>query len=170
MSTQHPTGESLESQIKLLASKDGGIRQSTRRALVALGEPAVLLLIAALQSSKSQQVRWEAAKALGAIGDSRSIPALVEALEDADGDVRWLAAEALRKFEEAAWPVLLRRLSEIEIGTDSSALRQGAHHVLRHQDGHGLDDLLVALVAALEPNADPSMTVTAATTLFRRLP
>jgi hypothetical protein len=151
MSKQEPTGtEKLElssllnSLMDVLAGKDGAARMKARKALVALGKPAVASLIRALQNSRSDQLRWEAAKALGTIGDSRAIPALMKALEDRDSDVRWVAAEALKKFRKAAWPPLLRAL--VKTGADSSLLRQGAHHVLRKQRDARLNDLLAVLV------------------------
>lgn len=131
-----------------LASKDGMVRQKARESLVALGNPAVASLIRALKNSASDQVRWEGAKALGAINDARSIPTLVEALSDSNPDVTWLTAEALSKFKKAAWAPLLRALMKGE--PNSGLLYRGAHHILRDQKEDGFDDLLAALMEALE--------------------
>ena len=160
MGGQVKTGANLESLMNALASRDGVTRLKARESLVALGRPAVLLLIRALRGSKVDQVRWEAAKTLGAIGDARAVPALVKALEDTDPDVAWLAAEALQKLGKAAWPTLLRAL--IRCGARSSALRQGAHHVFRGQRQEGLDDLITRLLKALEDSTVPELTLTAA--------
>ena len=170
MSEQQRIGTNLESWMKMLASKDGMIRQKARKSLVALGKPAVSSLAQALQDSKSDQIRWETAKALGAIGDTRSIPPLVKALEDTDLDVAWLAAEALKKFKKAAWPSLLRAL--IKVRQDSSAsvsLRHGAHHVLRKQKENGFNDLLASLTKALESNTASESTPVAAYDILKRM-
>jgi len=55
--------------------------QHARRALVAMGESAVVPLTEALSSEK-YWVRWEAAKALGQIGSSTAVESLIKALED----------------------------------------------------------------------------------------
>ena len=167
MSKQKRPSTDLESLMDMLASKDGMIRQTARKSLVALGKPAVPSLAYALRNSKSDQVRWEAAKALGAIGDTRSIPPLVKALVDTDHDVAWLAAVALSKFKKAAWSPLLRAL--MKAGPDSVPLRQGAHHVLLHQSEAGFNDLLATLIKALEPGAAPGSTTVAAYETLQRM-
>jgi HEAT repeat protein len=113
------------------ASKDGGIRQKAREALVAMGKPAVSSLIQALQNSTLDQVRWEAANALESISDTGAMPSLVKALEDNNSDVAWVAADALKLFKKAAWPSLLQGL--IKSKSESVELRKGAHHVLVEQ-------------------------------------
>jgi hypothetical protein len=167
MKTQKVIGTNLESLMTMLAGKDGMIRLKARETLVAMGKPAVLSLIRALQNSKVDQVRWEAAKALGAIGDARSIPQLVKALEDINSDVAWLAAEALHKFKKAAWPSLLRAVTKI--GPDSASLRHGAHHVLRNQEEDGFNDLLATLMTALESDAVPESAAVAAYEILKRM-
>jgi HEAT repeat protein len=134
---------------------------------VALGKPAVLSLIQALQNSKADHVRWEAVKTLNAIGDTRAIPPLVEALEDSNIDVAWLAAEGLRKFRKVAWPPLLRAL--IKHGSDSAVLRQAAHHVLKNQKEDGFNDLLATLSKALVCNSGEESTPLAASEMLRRM-
>ena len=167
MKEQKRTDTELETLMDSLASKDGMIRQEARESLVTLGKPAVSSLIQALQNSRRDQVRWEAAKALGEISDTRSIPALVKALEDSDSDVAWLAAEALIKFKKAAWLPLLKAL--IESGSDSVALRQGAHHVLWKQKADGFNDLLKTLIEALDSRTDPDSATPAAYNLIIRM-
>ncbi len=80
--------------LETLCGPDATKRQSTRKALVALGKAAVKPLIALLFDPRPH-VRWEAAKALGKIGDPAAAPALVEALEDDESNVHWLAAVGL---------------------------------------------------------------------------
>lgn len=160
-------GKDTTAWMDMLASKDGMLRQKAREALVKLGKPAVPSLTKALQPSRPDQVRWEAAKALSAIGDARSIPALVTTLEDTDSGVAWLAAEALRQFNQVAWAPLLRAL--IERGADSVPLRQGAHHVLHNQEGDDFNDVLGALLKALESNTVPEVTAVTAHDFLKRV-
>jgi len=167
MSRQVPTEANLESLIHTLANKNGLARQKARHSLVRAGRPAVPLLIRALQESRVDQVRWEAAKALGVMGDARAIPVLVKALEDNDADVAWLAAEALQKLQKAAWPALLHAL--IQYGAESAALRQGAHHVFRRQRQEGFEDLITALLKALETETRPEATTMAAHEILERM-
>jgi hypothetical protein len=82
MSKPKGTGTDMESLMDMLAGKDGATRQKARKALVALGKPAVSSLTQALQNSRLDHLRWEAAKTLGAIGDARAIPSLVEAVQE----------------------------------------------------------------------------------------
>lgn len=167
MNRQVQTKANLESLIHTLAGKDGLAREKARHSLVRAGEPAVPLLVRALQESPVDQVRWEAAKALGMMRDVRAIPVLVQALEDHDADVAWLAAEALQKFKKAAWPALLHAL--IQYGAESAALRQGAHHVFRRQRAEEFEDLIAALLKALETETLPEATTTAAHEILERM-
>lgn len=167
MSKHKRTGTTLESLMGALAGKDGATRLKARKALVALGKPAVSSLMQALRKSRLDHLRWEAAKILGAIGDTRAIPPLVRALEDHDIDVAWVAAEALRKFKKAAWPPLLRAL--VKRGSDSALLRQGAHHVLRHQKQKGLNDGLATLSKDLESSTFPESASLVAYDILKRM-
>jgi len=65
--------------------------------LVAIGEPAVQPLIAALED-KNEYVRWSVTEALGQIGDRRAIEPLTAVLKDSEEDVRKAAATALRNY------------------------------------------------------------------------
>jgi len=167
MSKPTLTGTDLESLMKMLASKQGLIRQKARKSLVAIGNRAVPSLIEALGNSRLKQVRWEAAKTLGTIGDPRSILPLVKALEDDNADVAWLAAEALKQFKKAAWPLLLKPL--LEHGEKSALLCQGVHHVLLKQKEDGFNDLLTMLLSALNFGADPEAIPLAAYDILKRL-
>jgi HEAT repeat protein len=158
---------SLEVLMETLASKEGMTRQKARRALVAIGAPAVASLAGVLKNSRMDQVRWEAAKALGDIADIRSIPVLVGALEDGNEDVAWLAAKGLEKFKMAAWPALLNEL--IKNGADSFLLRHGVHHVLLNQKEEGYNDLLAELKKALEINTAPELRLEAARVILKKM-
>ena len=167
MDTQQPIGTDLKSLMRMLESKDGLIRQKARIALVEMGDPAVIPLSEALAHSKLDHTRWGAAKALGEIVDVRSLPALVSALDDTDTDVAWLAGVALKKFEKAAWRILLQKL--IESGVDSVRLRNGTRHVFSGQKEEGFNDLLEELMTALEDTALPEAGAIVATEILKRM-
>jgi HEAT repeat protein len=167
MNEKKGTTTNIESLMDMLGSKDGAIRQNAREALVALGKPAVTSLTQALLHSSLDQVRWEAAKALGSINDTGSIPSLVKALEDSYPDVGWLAAVALMKYKKAAWPALLEAL--IKSGSDSSVLRQGAHHILADQKEDGFNDLLETLLKALDSSSAPESSTVAAHEILKKM-
>jgi HEAT repeat protein len=167
MDTQHSTDTNLKSLMGMLENKDGLIRQKARIALVEMGDSAVIPLSEALTHSKLDQTRWAAAKALGEIVDVRSIPALVNALDDKDTDVAWLAGVALKKFEKAAWKILLQKL--IESGVDSVRLRNGTRHVFSGQKEEGFNDLLEELMTALEDTALPESSAIVATEILKQM-
>jgi HEAT repeat protein len=137
-----------------LGSRDGMERQHAREALVALGEPAIGPLIAAL-SAERDLVRWEAAKAFTDLRAPGAAPALVKTLADKDGDVRWLATEALIGLGAVALVPLFEALMA---GADSAELREGAHHVL-HALNHGeLGEIVGPLLTTLE-HYEPELAV-----------
>ena len=140
--------------IAALAHENPVSRQSARESLVAIGKPAVDLLIQLLGDAKPH-ARWEAAKALAAIRDPASAPALIAALEDKDCDVRWVAAKALIVLRRHALAALLAALSE---RSDSQWLREGAHHVLHDLHKHRALAMVKPVLDALnEP--EPELTV-----------
>lgn len=146
--------KNVDSLMLDLASDDRQRRQQARESLVALGKPAVALLLEALAAS-SPIVRWEAVKALGEIGDPAAIPALVKALEDETIDVRWRAAESLIVFKRDGLASLLQALVQ---RADSAWLREGAQHVLRSLTAdEDLEDLVTPVLTALE-EIEPKMT------------
>jgi len=167
MSTPTDPGNTLDSLMESLSNKDGLLREKARKALMALGAPAVPPLMEALQHSKSDQVRWEAAKALGAMNDVRAIPALMAALFDRDSDVVWLAAVGLKSFGKRAWPALLQEL--VDKGTESATLRKELHHVFHSQQEAGYEDLLAALMEALELKALPEAAPMVAHEILERM-
>ncbi len=167
MNDKKSAGKNIKTLLGMLASEDGSVRLKARESLVSMGNPVVSSIIKTLQSSRLGQVRWEAAKTLNALENSSSIPALVKALEDTDADVSWLAGESLKKFERDAWVPLLRAL--IKNGADSALLRQGAHHVLCKQKAKGFNELLAALVNALESSTASESTGIAAYDILKRI-
>lgn len=161
----HADQETVTSLIANLSRKDGGVRERARQSLVAIGTPAVALLIEALVDPK-ELVRWEAAKALGEIRNPAAAPALVAALEDKVFDVRWLAAEGLIALGGEGLIPLLHALSE---RSDSLWLREGAHHVLHNISRGELREVLQPVLAALD-DIEPSVEVPfAARTLLNEL-
>jgi HEAT repeat protein len=136
----------VKALVAALKSQDGAIRITARRALQAIGEPAVPPLIAALTSTNND-VRWEAAKALGYLRAPQAAEALVAALRDGDTGVRWLAAEALGGLGRAGLEPLLTALVH---QSDSPLLRSGAHHVLRSLADTVADVPVRPVIAALE--------------------
>ena len=143
--------------IAALAHENPVSRQSARESLVAIGKPAVDLLIQLLGDAKPH-ARWEAAKALTAIRDPASASALIMALEDKDSDVRWLAAQALIVLRRHALEPLLTALSD---RSDSPWLREGAHHVLHDLHKRQALVLVKPVLAALD-EPEPEITVPAA--------
>lgn len=137
-----------------LASPDGLVRQCARESLVAVGEPAVPLLMDTLRDRRAN-VRWEAAKALAMIRDPRAASALVKALEDRQAGVRWVATEGLIALNRAALPPLMRALMR---HANSVWLRMGAHAVLRVLAKQGWEDEVTLVVAALD-GAQPALWV-----------
>jgi HEAT repeat protein len=146
----------IRSLVQGLASRDGMLRRTMRRSLVAIGEPAVDALSEAV-NDKRRMVRWEAAKALGAIGSARGARALIRALKDGDFGVRWLGAEGLIALERKSLEPLLRSLIDEE---DSDWLREGAHHVFSVLAERGLHDLVDPLLEALE-GPEPGLSIVA---------
>ena len=159
--------EKIEKLIDALFNKDGKIRQTSRQELVKIGRPAIMYLMKVLKKSTIDQARWEAAKALADMEDDGVILPLVAALEDTFPDVQWLAAEGLKKYKMKAWAPLLKLL--VKDGGSSVLLRQGVHHVFLKQMEAGYDDLIAALLKALETVTAPELRLSAANEILKRL-
>jgi hypothetical protein len=81
--------------------------------------------------------------------------------------VAWLAAVALKKLKKAAWAILLSEL--VNRGSESVALRHGAHNVFKNQKKDGFNDLLASLMKALEADSVPELTIVAANDILKRM-
>ncbi len=150
----HGGPTSITSLVADLASQDGRARATARGALAAIGPPAIAPLTDALADSRVQ-VRWEAVKALGEILDPAAAPALVEALRDAQSGVRWLAAEGLIALGPNGLEPLLQALVK---HSDSTLLRQSAHHVLHDLARGNVEKVARPVLTALE-DVEPSLEV-----------
>lgn len=82
--------------------------------LVALGEPAVPALIAALRTHEPWLMAYRATEALGQIGDGRAAGPLVEALRHPNSNVRWGAVRALATVGDARALLELRRVARTD--------------------------------------------------------
>ncbi|SRR5579884_202043 len=123
---QKDTNASIERFIRDLGNPDGMIRQHARHALIKIGAPAVDPLIDAYRTG-DKIVHYEAAEALSRIRSAKAIETFIQALEDDDFSVRWVAAEGLIAIGRPAVKPLLEVL---ERRSDSTWIRDGAHHVL----------------------------------------
>lgn len=137
-----------------LACNDVYRCRRARRELVEMGDFAVPYLVDVLNHRKGW-VRWESAKALGQIPGPAATEALVAALGDNNFDVRWLAAEGLIDRGRKALKPLMKALIE---GSDSVALREGAHHVLFDLSHGSLREVVLPVLQALE-GVEPSVVV-----------
>lgn len=150
-----PTTEEILSAAGALSSRDGVQRVRARRRLVAMGEAAVPVVVAALQKG-SRRVRWEAAKTLAQIHSPAAASALVQALDDKDPDVRWLAAEGLVALGRRGLEAVIQGLID---NSGSIWMREGAHHVLHTLAGRGYGQIAAPVVAALEDIAGGSPVI-----------
>ena len=152
----------IPSLVADLASPRPVVRTKSRKALVAIGKPAVPSLIRLLSHGKPH-VRWEAAKALCGIADPLAAAALVNALDDRDADVRWLAAEGLAALGRGGLQPLLAALLQ---RAESGWFCEGAHHVChtllkRRRFGPILRPVLAALKESEPGVAAPPAAYTA---------
>ncbi len=140
-----------------LCDKDTLKRHRARLTLVDMGAPVVPYLIQALEDSHAVECkRWEAAKALSDIGDPSAAPALINVLgQDEQFGIRWLAAEGLIAMGRNGLVPLLNALIQ---RSDSTWLREGAHHVLRTLAGRGLYVYVAPVLTALE-DIEPAVEV-----------
>jgi HEAT repeat protein len=151
---ENGTGHDVKGLMADLANEDGLVRVRARKALVAIGEPAVGDLVKALQD-RQEWVRWEAAKTLSQIGSPAATQALIDALEDKMFDVRWISAEGLIAIGRDAVPPLLHRLLE---RADSYRIREGVHHVLHEIEDRDVKEIVGPVISALE-NYAPTVEV-----------
>ncbi len=140
-----------------LCDKDTLKRHRARLTLVDIGSLAVPYLIQALEDSHAVECkRWESAKALSDLGDPSAAPALIDVLgQDEQFGIRWLAAEGLIAMGLNGLVPLLNALIQ---RSDSTWLREGAHHVLRTLAGRGLYVYVAPVLTALE-DIEPAVEV-----------
>ena len=152
--TDYTDLDNIDALVLALSDRDGRKREDTREALVAIGEP-IILVLAGLITNPNHHVRWEVAKALGEINHPDAAPVLAVALGDSEADIRWLGAEGLLGLGRAAVEPLLRALAEH--GSDVQ-LRQGAHHVVYELVRNRNYSYLAPLLDALDgPAADDTV-------------
>jgi HEAT repeat protein len=164
-STDHT--RDIDALIAAMAEDHGLTRLKARQALVAMKQEAIAPLVKALQHPE-WRIRWGAAKALGQIGDPSVAEALIKSLEDERPGIRWLAAEALIALRPAGLHALLEALIH---HSDSSWLREGAHHIIHDiaEKDPDLSHVLAPVAAALD-DVEPVIEVPpAAQTALRQL-
>lgn len=156
-----PTSELIEQ----LRESSTVIRRGAREELQERGDEALPQMLEAL-AHREFRVRWEITKALGEMRRPMSVPALLRALDDEEPDVRWLAAVALARIGEPALGPLLEALIH---RAGSTAMRQGAHHMLSIYRNRELREPLMELRDALGPQEDPSGAVVAANRVLEEM-
>jgi hypothetical protein len=156
----------ISSLVADLATPNPAVRTKARKALVALGKPAVPSLIQLL-SHRKPHVRWEAAKALGGIADPLAAPALVNALDDRDGDVRWLAAVGVAALgRDGLQPLLAALLQRAQSCSFCEAAHHVCHTLLKRKR---LGPILRPLLAAMKESEPEVAVPPAAYTALSRL-
>jgi len=110
--------------VSRLASDNEQWRLEAEARLIALGGPAVHLLVGAVRHA-SPAVRMHAVHALAMIGDARGIAAVVGALGDAEnlGAVAIAAEKALVEWGAAVKPELLRAARAGPVAVRARAIR-----------------------------------------------
>ncbi len=153
----HANPAAIRTLMDVLCDRHTLKRQRARLSLVDIGSPAVPYLVQALEDPDSEEcTRWEAAKALSDIGDPAAAPALVNVLgQDELFGIRWLAAEGLIALGRKGLVPLLNALIQ---RSDSTWLREGAHHVLRTLAQEGLYAQVAPVLVALE-DIEPAVQV-----------
>lgn len=133
--------------ISRLTSDHEPWRLEAEARLIALGRPAVDLLIGALRHA-SPAVRIHAVHALASIGDPRGIAAVVSALGDQEnlGAVAIAAEKALARWGPEVKPELLRAARSGPVAVRARAIR-----ALGRVGGEDLDPELEAMLADPEP-------------------
>lgn len=155
---ENKINSTVSNLVALLSSSDDLARTEACESLIAIGRPAVPLLVEALKNP-NDLMRWEAAKALAEIGDPTAAPALVQALEDIAFEVRWRAAAGLGKMGIQGLLPLLKALVE---DPESVTLREGAHHILHGVEKEELRNYLFPVLTALESTWAPVEVAAAA--------
>lgn len=94
---QQPSPKAIPDLIALLDHEDRLLARLAADALIAIGEAAVLDLLAVVNRGP-QRARLEAIRVLAVIGDHRAIATLFEALDDPSSMVEYWADEGLERM------------------------------------------------------------------------
>jgi hypothetical protein len=136
---------STDAWLAQLTDADPEVRLHARLALVREGQPAVPVLVEALQGD-DRNARYEAACALSSMGRVRreeAVPALIRAAQDRDRPLQRMALEALYRIGPAAkgaGPVLRKMLRD-----ETAPLSLTASCLARTQEAGAVPDLIEAL-------------------------
>jgi HEAT repeat protein len=95
--SQQPTIETISNLIALLEDGDRLLARLAGDALIAVGSPALLALIATLETGP-QPAKIEATRALALIGDKEAISALFKAWQDGSTMIQHWAEEGLDRM------------------------------------------------------------------------
>jgi hypothetical protein len=153
-------GRPVAAWISDLGSKKYDVQDKAKKAIAAIGRPAVPGLVEALSSPRSE-LRSGAAWALGDIGDPAAVPALIALLSDREPDVAGAAATALGKLrDERAVEPLLAGLQAP--GADKGF---GGYARLRALARIGTETALVALERMATAGSPPSLRADAVKTI-----
>jgi len=110
---------------RMLRAKEKGVRADAARALGVLGEPALPVLLLALQDP-DWVVRYRAVEGLGFIKGSRIDSLLLPALDDPRDHVRYMAAKLLGIRQASGAVKYLERL----LGDENEYVRRSAAKAL----------------------------------------
>jgi hypothetical protein len=94
---EHPEARAVEALLDALGDPDSMVARLAANALVAIGRPAVPLILETFDSS-SDRVRMEIARILALIGDTRAVPTLFHALDDDSALIRHWVDEGLERM------------------------------------------------------------------------
>ena len=124
--------------------------------LVAIGEPAVPALNAALNPHRPWLTAYRAAEALGQIGDGRAAGPLLEALHHPNSNVRWSAVRALAVVGDARallelWRVAREDHSKTSWGESVAGAAQSVLDQMqsRHMILRGIDLIKTAVACVV---------------------
>lgn len=148
--------DDYEKLIQALESSSHQARERARFELIALGKTAIPVLVKAI-SNNDPSLRWQAAKALSQINDPAVIPVLIAILTDNPYfGVRWSVSEGLVRMGITALEPLLQALSK---RSDSTWLRESAHHVLHSWRDQRIKPEVIELVLLALDGVEPEVAV-----------
>lgn len=94
---EHPEARAVEPLLKTLGDPDSMVARLAANALIAIGRPAVPLILEAFETSPDQ-VRMEIARILALVGDTRAVSAFFRALDDESALIRHWVDEGLERM------------------------------------------------------------------------